>query len=144
MAMVRIWQRRKLRLDLLNFRQRQMVEIGSASLLDVKRRLSQAKGPTDGPAKPLGRGYAIYKSKLRRGNRRNLFLTGDMLRNLSLRTVSENSARAGLTSEKQRVKGRANMKKEPWLVFSPANVASTARKAREVFDRMVKGMVKSS
>ncbi len=142
MAMVRIWQGKKLRLDRLSFQQKHMVEIGSAGLLDVKRRLSEAKGPTDGPAKPLGKGYAIYKSKMRKGNRRNLFLTGDMLRNLSLRTVSENSARAGLTREKERVKGWNNMKKELWLVFSPSNVRATERKAREVFGRIVNGLVK--
>ncbi len=144
MAMVKIWYRRKLRLDHLTFEQKQMVEIGSAALLDVKRRLSQAKGPTDGPAKPLTKRYAIYKSKLRRGNRRNLFLTGDMLKNLTLRTVSENFARAGLTSDKQRVKGWSNMKKEIWLVFSPANVAAATRKAREVFDHMVEILVKAA
>ncbi len=144
MAMVRIWQGKKLRLDRLSFPQKLMVEIGSAGVLDVKRRLSQAQGPTDGPAKPLGKGYAIYKSKMRRGNRRNLFLTGDMLRNLSLRTVSENSARAGLTKEKERIKGWNNMKKEIWCVFSPANVAATARKAREVFGRIVRTMVRAA
>ncbi len=144
MAYVRIWQGKKLRLDRLTFPQKAMVEIGSAGVLDVKRRLSQAQGPTDGPAKPLGKGYAIYKSRMRRGNRRNLFLTGDMLRNLTLRTVGDNSARAGLTKEKERIKGWNNMKKEIWCVFSPANVAATTRKAREVFGRMVKGLVKSS
>ncbi len=144
MAMVRIWQGKKLRLDRLSFPHKLMVEIGSAGVLDVKRRLSQAQGPTDGPAKPLGKGYAIYKSRMRRGNRRNLFLTGDMLRNLSLRTVSENSARAGLTKEKERIKGWNNMKKEIWCVFSPANVAATTRKARELFGRIARTMVRAA
>ncbi len=129
---VRIWQKRQLRLDRLTFRQRDMVQIGSAGLLSVMKRLSQARGPTDAPAKPLKKGYAIYKSRLRKGNRRNLFLTGKMLENLKLRTVSDNSAKASLTSRKERIKGFANMRREPWLVYSPINIQAVMQTARVV------------
>lgn len=130
---VRIWQKRKLRLDLLTFPQRDMVQIGSAGLLSVKKRLREARGPTDAPAKPLTKRYAIYKSKLRKGNRRDLWLTGKMLKNLTLRTVSERSAKASLTSRKERIKGLANTQREPWLVFSPVNRQAVIQKARVVF-----------
>jgi hypothetical protein len=136
MAGVRIWQKKQLRLDLLTVRQRDMVQIGAVGLLSVMRRLSQAKGPTDAAAKPLRKGYAIYKSKMRKGNRRNLWLTGDMLRNLKLRTVTDNEAKAALTSRKQREKGRFNERIEPWLVFSPTNRDAVMAKAREVFARI--------
>jgi hypothetical protein len=132
---VRIWQKRRLHLDFLTFQQRDMVQIGSAGLLSVFKRLSQAQGPTDGPAKPLKKRYAIYKSKLRRGNRRDLKLTGNMLRNLSLRTVSERTARASLTSRKERIKGLHNAQIEPWLVWSPMNIQAAMQKARQVFLR---------
>jgi hypothetical protein len=130
---VRIWQKRQLRLDLLTFRQRDMVQIGSAGLLSVFKRLSEARGPTDAPAKPLTKRYAIYKSKVRKGNRRDLKLTGKMLKNLTLRTVSDRTAKATLTSRKERVKGLANAKREPWLVFSPINRQAVLQKAREIF-----------
>jgi hypothetical protein len=130
---VRIWQKKQLRLNALTFRQRDMVQIASAGLLSVFKRLSAAQGPNDSPAKPLTKRYAIYKSKLRKGNRRDLRLTGKMLSNLKLRTVSDNSAKAALTSRKERIKGLANMRREPWLVFSPANRQAVMKKAREVF-----------
>ncbi len=110
---VRIWQKKQLRFDVLTVSQREMVTVGSAGLLSVFKRLSGARGPNDAPAKPLSKRYAIFKSRQHKGNRRDLKLTGAMLRNLTLRTVSENTARSGLTSRKERVKGLANMKREP-------------------------------
>jgi hypothetical protein len=136
-ASIRIWEKKQLRLDKLTFKQREMVDIGSAGLLSVFQRLSKALGPKDSPAKPLGKGYAIFKTRKGKGNRRDLKLTGDMLRNLSLRTVSETSAKAALTSRKQKVKGWANTKREPWLLFSPANrKAVMGRAQRIVQDRL--------
>ncbi len=130
---VKLWFKKQLRLDHLTFRQREMYEIGEAGLASVKRRLAQARGPADSPAKPLGKGYAIMKArKLRKASRRDLSLTGAMLANLTLRTVSENSAKAALTAQKQRIKGWANMKKEPWLVFSPVNEQDVMKRFRQV------------
>ena len=130
---VRIWQRKQLRLDHLTFRQRDMVQVGAAGLLAVKQRLAAAKGPGDSPAKPLTKRYAIRKSKLRKGNLRDLWLTGKMLKNLTLRTVSENSSKAALTSRKERIKGLANTRVEPWVVFSPKNKIAVMEKAKQVF-----------
>ena len=130
---VRIWQRKQLRLDRLTFRQRDMVQIGATGLLAVKQRLTAAQGPGDGPAKTLTKRYAIRKSKLRKGNLRDLWLTGRMLKNLTLRTVSENSSKAALTSRKERIKGLANARIEPWLVFSPKNRLAVMEKAKQVF-----------
>jgi hypothetical protein len=157
MAMIRIWQKKKLKLDHLTFRQRDMVQIGSAGLLSVFKRLSEAKGPNDGPAKPLttrflrkhrdgtatwiNKGYAMQKARKGRGRFRNLRFTGDMLRNLSLRTVSDDRARAGMTSQKQRDKGQANQKIEPWLVFSPQNRQAVMAKAREIFAAKIKNLI---
>ena len=130
---VRIWQKKQIRLDHLTFRQRDMVQVGAAGLLAVKNRLTAAQGPGDSPAKPLTKRYAIRKSKLRKGNRRDLWLTGKMLKNLTLRTVSENSSKAALTSGKERIKGLANARSEPWLVFSPKNKLAVMEKAKQVF-----------
>jgi hypothetical protein len=46
--------------------------------------------------------------------------------------VSDNSARTGLTSRKERIKGMANYKREPWPVFSPSNVRDVYKKLSEV------------
>ena len=45
MPSVRVYQKKQLRLDLLNFRQRQMYELGNAGVAAVKARLAAAQGP---------------------------------------------------------------------------------------------------
>ena len=121
MASVRIYQKKEARLDRLNVRQAQMFKIGNVGLASVKNRLAAAQGPNDGAAKPLSRYYAIRKTKMGRGNRRNLMLTGDMLRNFQVRTVSENKAKASNSTRKDRIKAWITSKIEPWAVFSPKN-----------------------
>jgi hypothetical protein len=141
MASVRIWQKKRLVLDHLNFRQHQMFKIGTVGLAAVKNRVQAVLGPEDQPAKPLTKRYAIRKTKLGRGNRRNLTFTGNMLRNLSLRTVSEKAAKAGLTSRKERIKAWANQKIEQWLVFSPKNRTAVVEAARRVMQEAAKRLV---
>ena len=59
-----------------------------------------------------------------------------MLRNLQVRTVSENKSRAGLSTRKDRIKAWANQKIEPWLVFSPKNRAAVLEATRRVLAEM--------
>jgi len=131
MPSVRIYQKKQIRLDRLNFRQTQMFTIGNVGVAAVKNRLAAAQGPNDGAAKPLTRRYAIWKTKAGKGNRRDLMLTGNMLRNFQVRTVSENKAKAGNSTRKDRIKAWITSKIEPWVVFSPRNravVHDTAQK----------------
>lgn len=141
MPSVRVWQKKQLRLDLLNFRQSQMFKIGNVGVGVVKNRLSAALGPKDSSAKPLSKRYAIRKTKLGLGNRRNLSFTGDMLRNLAIRTVSENRAKAALSTRKDRIKAWANQKIQEWLVFSPRNKAAVVEVTRRVFEEMQKRLL---
>ena len=138
MPSVRIWQKKRLVLDHLSFPQMSMVKIGTVGVAAVKNRVTAALGPNDTPAKPLTKRYAIRKTKLGKGNRRNLTFTGDMLRNFQVRTVSENRARAGLSTRKDRIKAWANQKREQWLVFSPKNKAAVVEATRRVFEEMKK------
>lgn len=136
MPSVRIYQKKQLRLDLLNFRQSQMFKVGNVGVAAVKNRLSAAQGPADSGAKPLTKRYAIRKTKLGKGNRRDLALTGDMLRNFMVRTVSENRAKASLSTRKDRIKAWVNQKIEPWIVFSPKNRAAVLEATRRVLAEM--------
>jgi len=129
---VKVYVKRRLRFDLLNYDQQQMYKLGVFGLAEVLNRIEQAKNTEDGPAKPLKKGYAIRKSKLRLGNRRNLKLTGAMLGNLSVRTVSRNFARAGMTTLKQRQKALANSKIEEFAAFSPHNQQRVAEVANRI------------
>ena len=121
MPSVRVYQKRQIRLDRLSFAQTQMFKVDNVGVAAVKNRLGAAQGPSDGPAKPLTKRYAIWKTKLGKGNRRNLTLTGDMLRNFQVRTVSENKAKASTSTRKDRVKAWITNKIEPWITFSPKN-----------------------
>lgn len=47
MGSVRVYQKKQLRLDLLNFKQRQMYELGSVGVATVKERLAASQGPED-------------------------------------------------------------------------------------------------
>ena len=87
MASVRVFYKKQVRIDQMNFRQQSMFKIGTVGVAAVKNRLAAAQGPTDSSAKPLTKRYAIRKTKLGKGNRRNLMMTGDMLRNFQVRTV---------------------------------------------------------
>jgi len=133
---VRVYQKRQLRLDLLSFKQRQMYELGMAGVAAVKERLSAAKGPTDAPAKPLKKSYAIWKTRQGKGNRRNLFLTGEMLGNFTVRTVSEDRAKANVSSRKARIKAWVNQKREEWMVFSPRNRQTVKQAAQKMIEAM--------
>jgi hypothetical protein len=148
MASVRIYQKKEIRLDRLSFKQTQMFKIGTVGVAAVKNRVMAAHGPNDGPAKPLSRLYAIQKTKMGKGNRRNLILTGDLLRNFQVRTVSENKAVARATGRgttktttnkrgksvgiENKVKAWITNKIEPWAVFSPKNNAAVRDAAQQV------------
>jgi hypothetical protein len=136
MGSVRIYQKKEVRLDRLNIKQAQMFKIGNVGLASVKNRLAAAQGPNDGAAKPLSRYYAIRKTKMGKGNRRNLMLTGDMLRNFMVRTVSENKAKASNSTRKDRVKAWITNKIEPWAVFSPKNRDEVQKTAQQVLNEL--------
>lgn len=132
MASVRVYVKKQVRLDRLNTTQQQMLKIGTVGVAAVKNRLAAAQGPNDATAKPLTKRYAIWKTKRGRGNRRNLYLTGDMLRNFQVRTVSERQAKASNTTRRDRIKAWINQKVEPWAVFSPANRKAVLEAGRRV------------
>ena len=136
MASVRVFYKKQIRIDHMTFRQQSMLKIGTVGVAAVKNRLAGAQGPTDSPAKPLTKRYAIQKTKLGRGNRRNLMMTGDMLRNFQVRTVSENRAKANNSTRKDRLKAWLNQKIEPWVVFSPKNKVAVAEAARQVLQEL--------
>ena len=129
---VKVFVKRRLRFDLLNYDQQQMYKLGVFGLAEVLTRIEKAKNTDDAPAKPLQQRYAIRKSKRRLGNRRNLKFTGAMLGNWSVRTVSRNFDRAEMTTLKQRQKARANNKIEEFAAYSPQNQKRVAEVANQI------------
>ncbi len=141
MPSVRVWVKKQLTVKHLNFKQREMLKLGTVGVSSVRNRVAAALGPDDNAAKPLTKKYAIYKSTLHKGNRRNLTFTGKMLGNLSVRTVSENTAKAGLTSRKERIKAWANTKLQPWVVFSARNRQAVGQAAERILKEYVRALV---
>ena len=141
MASVRIWEKKQIRLDRLNFKQREMFKLGTVGVAAVKNRVQAALGPSDAPAKPLTKRYAIWKTRQGKGNRRNLTFTGDLLSNFQVRTVSENRAKANVSTRKNRIKAWVNQKREPWMVFSPSNKLKVIEAARRILAAMAPRLV---
>ena len=136
MASVRVFYKKQVRIDRMNFRQQAMLKIGSVGVATVKNRLAAALDSNDAPSKPLTKGYARQKTRLGLGDNRNLMLTGDMLRNFQVRTVSDNQAKANNSSRKGRLKAWVNQKIEPWVLFSPKNRKETQAAAAKVLQEM--------
>lgn len=141
MASVRVYQKKEIRLGRLNFHQTQMFKLGTVGVAAVKNRLAAAQGPSDGPAKPLSRLYAIRKTKMGKGNRRNLMLTGDMLRNFQVRTVSDRTAKASNTTRKDRAKANIANRIEPWIVFSPRNEQVVRQAGQRILQESIPRLV---
>lgn len=136
MASVRIYQKKQLRIDHLNVKQHQMFKLTTVAVAAVKNRVVAGLGPNDTPAKPLSQYYAIRKTKMGKGNRRNLMLTGDMLRNFNPRTVSEKRGVSSNTTRKDRDKALANERIEPWAVFSPKNRDAVLKAGRQMINEI--------
>jgi hypothetical protein len=61
MPSVRVFQKKQIRLDRLNFRQQQTLKIGTVGVAAVKNRLAASQGPDDGAAIPArGRSLTFY------------------------------------------------------------------------------------
>jgi hypothetical protein len=58
-----------------------------------------------------------------------------MMRAFTLRTVSDNSAKASFSTMKERIKGWNNQKIEEWAVFSPRNAAAIVKDAQNIVNQ---------
>ncbi|MGD0774915.1 MAG: hypothetical protein ABSC05_19040 [Candidatus Solibacter sp.] len=141
MASVRVFYKKQVRIDRMNFRQQSMLKIGTVGVATVKNRVAAALDSNDAPSKPLTKGYARRKTKLGLGDKRNLMFTGDMLRNFQVRTVSDNKAKANNSTRTGRLKAWLNQKIEPWVLFSPKNQKEVAESAAKVLKEMAPTLV---
>ena len=141
MASVRVYYKKQIRIDRMNFRQQSMLKIGTVGVATVKNRLAASQDSNDAPSKPLTKGYARQKTRLGLGDKRDLMLTGDMLRNFQVRVVTENKAKANNSSRKGRLKAWINQKIEPWVLFSPKNQKATQESASLILKEMAPTLV---
>lgn len=150
---VRVYVKKQIQIANLNFNQTQMLKLGTVGVGNVKARVQAALQADDSAAKPLGKGYAIQKTKaLGKRAVRDLTFTGDMLRNFQVRTVSQNAAYASNSTVRDRQKARANNLIEMnyrgsqfgWVAFSPKNIADTVASAQRIFAEGIPRFIKVS
>src|ERR1035437_5261921 len=136
MASVRVFYKKQVRIDRMNFRQQAMLKVGTVGVAAVKNRLAASLDSHDAPSKPLTKWYSRRKTRLGLVDKRDLTFTGDMLRNFQVRTVTDNKAKANNSSRKGRLKAWINQKIEPWVLFSPKNQKATQESAAKVLKEM--------
>ena len=107
----------------------QMMQLAQFGVDVIKRRVSLGIGSADGTMPGLKRGYAIRKQRAGAGNRRNLQLTGAMLSNFTVRSVSATRATMGITSQKERIKALANERRAPWFGWSARDLVELIKLA---------------
>jgi hypothetical protein len=131
----------------------QMYQLGLFAIAVMRERVSRGIGSSDAPMKPLsehkgrrwsksrgewveyGRGTGYRFRKVRSGGKgiRDLTLTGSMLGNISVRSVSERQVRIDITSSRERMKARANEIRSPWWGWSANDLARITLAARQLF-----------
>jgi hypothetical protein len=140
---IRLYIKGKLEFGTLNFDQQRMTRLGTVAVGTVKDRVQRGLNENDAKAKPLNRGYAIRKTKAGLRNIRDLTMTGDMMRNFSLRTVTNTEAYARNTTKRAQDKARWNNNKERWVVYSRTNVDGVMKAANTLFAETVQNLVKT-
>lgn len=136
MPSIRVYVKGKIELGRLSVPQQTMFKLGTIMLgrkLESLRLGLNSKGVK---AKPLTKKYAIRKNKRHRTgkNFRDLRLTGQMLANFSVRTVSENRAKVWFSSGIARTKAIANHKIDQQLPLSDAELYQIGGSSRRLLN----------
>lgn len=149
-ALTSVYVKKKLMVRYFTPSQQNMLKVGTVGLATVKNRVQKALDADDKAAPPLNKRYAITKSRLwHKRAIRDLTFTGDMMRNLQVREVTYNTAKANLSTRKDRGKGRAHAgffakrTGSSWLAFSPTNTTDTIRAAFEIFGEQFRRQIGS-
>lgn len=143
MAQIRVYVKKQLIVGSLAFRPQQMYKLGQIGTLDVKKRVGGGVNTLDAPAKKLSKGYAIWKTKkFKKKAIRDLTLSGQMLHNLQVRTVSNVSVQSRNSTRRDRAVANRQQQIEPFLQFSRANQTKVHQTAQLVFRDIVRNMVK--
>ncbi len=141
MISIRVYVKKKVELSRLDADQQSMFRLGTVALAARKNDIRAALNSRGAAAKPLKKGYAIRKTRLGKGNRRNLSFSGDMMREWSVRTVSTNRAKMTWTTRRNREKARANNRVEEFVSFSPKNERDIVVVAEQILIREKLGRI---
>lgn len=120
-----------------SFERRQMLSLGQFSVSQVKARVARGVGSDDSPMKALKPSYVKFKSKIGRGNQRDLKLTGQMLGAFNVRYADAKQVRMDITTQHGRDAARGNERRTPWYGFSRFDEAAIYRRAQSMFKQSV-------
>lgn len=116
------------------FDARRHAQLGQIGLRSLRKRVSKGVGADDTPMPPLKENYRKWK----RGKKiRDLWLTGKMLLNLSVRWASDRQVNIALTTKKDRTKALMNQRRARWLAWSPNDQRVIVKAAKEMFHQDV-------
>lgn len=132
MPFLRVYVKRRIELGRLDVPQQTMFKLGTIAVARKKESIRQGLNSAGVKAKKLSKGHAIRKAKRRLPQIRNLWFTGQMLNNLSVRTVSQNKAKIGFSSGIARTKALANYKIDPQIPFSDRDVNFIGESSRRL------------
>lgn len=143
----------------IGFTELQMFALGNFGVEVIKERVSRAIGSDDAPMPALKsrkakrwsksqKRYVEYgrESKFSYANRkkdaglqpiRDLRVSGDMLDDFSVRSVSASEVRMDITTAESRMKARVNEIRAPWFGWSPSDMVKLIARARQMFGDMV-------
>jgi hypothetical protein len=119
----------------------QMQRLADVGLRSVKARAVAGIGSDDAAMPGLKTGYARQKQRKGGVPVRDLTLTGDMLKNLTVRTASESGAKIAFTASLARTKALANEQRYPWLGWSAGDVRKIVAEAQKMLRDSVSGIV---
>ena len=142
----------------IGFNELQMLVLGNYGVQVIKDRVSRGIGSNDAPMSALklsrkkrwsqkhqkwveygepDQGYAKIKRAAGQPAIRNLMLTGKMLGDFSVRSVSASEVRMDITTNESRMKARTNEIRAPWWGWSAGDLVKLVKRSRELFGDMV-------
>lgn len=117
------------------FEARDHARLGQVGLRSLRKRVALGVGANDTPMPPLTAGYKKWK---RGAKIRNLWLSGKMMLNLSVRWASDRQVLIALTTAKERTKAWSNQQISEWLAWSPDDQRVIMKEAEKIFHYQVK------
>lgn len=142
----------------IGFTELQMYALGQFAVSAIKERVSRGTGSDDAPMPALQSGkkrqrwsqkqqrwveygepafgYRTWKARLGLPGIRNLALTGKMLSDFSVRSVSAQEVRMDITTTESRMKARTNEIRAPWFGWSSQDMAKIWARAGQMFGNL--------
>lgn len=137
MANVRIYVKRQIAVNRLNFDQKTMLALGNVALSSRKESVTKGQTVEGSAAAPLRKRYAKRKAKLGLKPIRDLVFSGELMRGWLVRTVSDNRAHASWSTRRNRKVAAENDRREKFIGFSKTDERSVTVAGQRLLTQMI-------